>query len=143
MSATSPWLHVTFTPGLSPIRHRCAVEVTTSGQLTQRLFERGTGQWQLMSPQHEKRLDKAQLEVLRAAVARIDFQRLAARIRQGRDASVFAIEVYPPDSNSMKVEGILDDDYRGYHDFRETFEPALQLWTLLYDFLPTRFMDRA
>jgi hypothetical protein len=38
---------------------------------------------------------------------------------------------------------ILDDDYRGYHDFRETFEPALQLWILLYDFLPTRFMDRA
>ena len=146
MSTNSPWLIVTFTPGLSVVRHRCMVEIARSGQLTQSLFERGAGEWRPVFPHHERLLDNTRLEALRTAVAGIDFARLAARVRQcggGHDASRLAIEVYQPDSTSVRVDGPILEYDRGYHDFKETFEPAQQFWRVICDSLPERFMDRA
>jgi len=144
MSTNPSWLTVTFTPGLSPIHHGCIAEIALGGHLSQRLVERRGGGWFPIKPEYETQLDASQLEMLQGVVASIDFERLASRLRLTSicDANCLAIEWHPPDAPSKKVDGPILRYGRGYHDFKQTFEPAQRLWKLVYSFLPHKFTNR-
>ncbi|GEP46394.1 hypothetical protein [Brevifollis gellanilyticus] len=143
MSISPPWLVVVYTPGFSPIHHRCRAEISLSGHLGQRLEERRVGQWVPVAPEYEAQLEPAQMDMLQQAVAAIDFPRLAARLRPARGASGIAIECHPPGGSLQRVEGSILSYDRGYHDFKQTFEPAQRFWKQVYELLPHPFMKRA
>ncbi|WP_395748339.1 hypothetical protein [Prosthecobacter sp.] len=134
----SHWLHITFSPGLSPIHHRCTVEITRAGAFRQVLAERKGGEWVEISPTHETQLSENDFAALEGAVACIDFPGLSARIRKGFDAGNLAIEVHAEDGTYSRVKGCILSDYRGYHDFQRIFEPAQRLWKLVCALLPQK-----
>ena len=136
-------LVVIYTPGFSPVRHRCTVEVSPSGHLRQILSDCRKGEWTAIGPVYEVDLAAPQLESIDAAITRIDFQRLSARLRPRLDASKLAIELHHPDRPPTRVEGPILSYDRGYHDFRQRFEPAQQLWKTVYSFLPKKFIECA
>jgi len=140
-------LQVTFIPGFSPIQHQCTIEVASDGslrQLLQPVTKRPVAKAHLTESEaaYKVQLTDAQLESVVAAVTRIDFERLAARLRCGRDASNYIIDAQLLDQPPMRVEGSIFSYDHGYHDFKTTFEPAQALWNLVYSLLPQKFMAR-
>ncbi|MCF7788335.1 MAG: hypothetical protein K9N47_19595 [Prosthecobacter sp.] len=134
----TPWLYITFTPGLSPIRHRCSVDITHSGTFCQTLAERRAGEWVSILPGHEFQLSAVDLAALETAVTSIDFAGLSARLTPARGASKLAIDVHALDGTHSRVDGRILSYDRGYHDFHRIFEPAQRLWKLVHALLPQK-----
>ena len=142
MTTEAIWLTMIYTPGFSPVRHRCTVEIYLGGRLRQQLAECSAGEWLAIAPEYEAQLDGTKMNMLRDLLASIDFERLRARLSPARGASVLAIEWHPLDAISQRVEGRILSYDRGYHDFRQTFEPAQRLWKLVCELLPHPFMKQ-
>lgn len=132
------WLSVTFVPGFSPLKRVCTVEITDSGRLTQSFFEGRAFRAEDLISSHSCALDETGMELIRGALAAIDFPRLAARLLGARDASQLSIVVFEQGRVVAAICGNILGGHRGDHGFRGSFEPARKFWKLLLDLLPEK-----
>ncbi len=138
------WLKLTFVPDLSPIHNSCEVAISSSGLLTQCVFDCSRAAEQQTLKSESTQLNEEQLGRIVECVERLDFERIRTRIERSGTilgTAELTIAVSGADGSVQEISGPILHFHRGYHDYQQVIKPAQDLWQVLKTLAPIDLLE--